>query len=418
MNTSIKTIPTTPTPLSQRILSIKPSPTLAVSARATKLKAEGKDIIGLAVGEPDFDTPQHIKDAAIQAIEQGFTKYTAVEGIPELRAAISAKFARDNHLEYSPKQILVSNGGKQCFFNLAQSLLQKGDEVIIPAPYWVSYPDIVLLSDATPVILFADHEQNFKMTADQLKKAITPRTRLLVLNSPSNPTGMAYTANEWKAIAAVLKEHPKIYIATDDMYEKIYWGKEPFSNILMCCPELYDRCVVLHGVSKTYAMTGWRIGFAAGPQDLIAAMTTLQSQCTSNACSISQKAAVAALEGDQSCIQRMNKAFKERHDFLVAALNQLPGVECTPNDGTFYAFPSVSKLITQLANKGARIKGFEAGIHNDLSLAELLLTHANVAVVPGSAFGAPGYLRFSFATSLENLQKAIHQIQNCLHEIL
>lgn len=401
--------------LSDRLLWVKPSPILVASARAAALKATGKDIISLTVGEPDFDTPDYIKKAAIQAIEQGFTKYTAVEGILELRQAICAKFARDNQLQYEPQQILVSNGAKQSFYNLAQVLLNPGDEVIIPSPYWASYPDIILLTGATPVIVFADHTQHFKMTAEQLKQAITPKTKLIVLNSPSNPTGMAYTASEWQALAAVLQKHPNIYIAIDDMYEHIYWGQKPFSNILMCCPDLYDRTVVLHGVSKTYAMTGFRIGFAAGPKMLIDAMITLQSQCTSNACSISQKAATAALNGDQSCVHNMVKAFKERHDYLVTALNTLPGVECTPNDGTFYLLPRVQGLIDLLAQK--TLPG-DIQVQDDVTLAEFLLMEANVATVPGIAFGAPGYLRLSFATKFDNLHESVSRIRGCLNRIL
>lgn len=392
--------------LSDRILRVKPSPTLAISAKAAQLKAQGQDIISLSVGEPDFDTPEHIKLAAKVAIDQGFTKYTAVEGILELRQAVADKFHKENKLHYTPKQILVSNGAKQSFYNLAQVLLSAGDEVIIPAPYWVSYPDMVLLADAKPVFVFADHKQNFKISAEQLEKAMTPHTRLLVLNSPSNPSGMAYNRAEWKALGEVLKKHPQVFVVTDDMYEHIYWKNEHFSNILMCCPELYDRTIILHGVSKTYAMTGWRIGFAAGPQAMIDAMNTLQSQSTSNACSISQKAAVAALKGDQSCIKTMVKAFKERHDFLIEALNRIPGVTSEPNDGTFYAFPNVQGLMD-------RMKGVIGDNGDDISLAEFFLTEAKVAVVPGSAFGAPGYLRFSFATSLENLREAMKRIEGC-----
>lgn len=384
--------------LSNRVKRIKPSPTLAVSAKAALLKAQGQDVINLGVGEPDFDTPPHIKKAAIEAIEKGFTKYTAVEGIIELRKAIVNKFAKDNGLQYEPSQILVSCGGKQSFFNLVQALLNPDDEVIIPAPYWVSYPDMVFIADGKPVIVETGIEQHFKITPVQLEQAITSKTRLFVINSPSNPTGMAYTFKELQALGQVLIKHPQVFIATDDMYEKILWGFEPFSNLLNACPELYARTIVLHGVSKTYAMTGWRIGFAAGPKDLIEAMTNIQSQSTSNPCSISQIAAKAALEGDQACILPMREAFKQRHDFIVQALNSISGIECKATNGTFYAFPKVQSLIERL------------GLKNDLELAEFLL-NAGIAVVPGTAFGAPGYIRLSIATSLDNLQEAIKRLK-------
>lgn len=393
--------------LSDRIQAIKPSATLAVSAKASALKAQGKAVINLGVGEPDFDTPINIKEAAKKAIDSGFTKYTAVEGILDLRKAVCEKFQRDNGLKYTPEQILVSNGGKQSFFNLTQALLNPGDEVIIPAPYWVSYPDIVSLADAKPVIIQAGIEQNYKIMPQQLEKAITAKTKCVVFNSPSNPSGMAYGREEWQALGAILRKHPQILIATDDMYEYIYWKKEPFSNILMCCPDLYDRTVVLHGVSKTYAMTGWRIGFAAGPRALIEGMTTLQSQSTSNPCSISQKAALAALTGDQLAVDIMGDAYKERHDYLTAALNLIPGIECPENDGTFYVFPRVQKLIDRLQSQNPKIK-------DDLSLAEYLLNECLVATVPGSAFGSPGYLRLSFATGLENLKEAVRRIEACV----
>lgn len=388
--------------LSQRVQRVKPSPILQLMARVGRLKAEGKNIIELGIGEPDFDTPTYIKNAAKEAIDQGFTKYTAVEGILELRKAIAQKFYQDNGLSYETNQILVSNGGKQSFYNMAQSLLEKNEDVIIPAPYWTSYPDMVRLADANPVIVFAGIEQAFKITPEQLEKAITDKTRLVVFNSPSNPSGFAYSRAEWAKLADVLKKYPNIFIASDDMYEKIYWKNEPFSNILMVCPELADRIILLHGVSKTYAMTGWRIGFAAGPKPLIEAMSTLQSQSTSNACSISQKAALAALTGDQSCIQDMVQAYKERHDYVVQALNQIPGIECLPNDGTFYAFAKVQGLLEKM--------GFE----NEMLLADYFLQNALVALVPGTVFGAPGYLRLSYATSLENLHEAIKRITNCL----
>lgn len=395
-------------PLSQRVQRIKPSPTLAVSARAANLKAEGLDIISLGAGEPDFDTPAHIKAAAIEAIEQGFTKYTAVEGILDLRRAIVQKFLHDNQLTFNPEQILVSAGGKQSFFNLAEALLDPQDEVIIPAPYWVSYPDIVLLADAKPIIIQTSIQQHFKITPKQLEEAISPQTKLFVINSPSNPTGIAYTYDELRALAKILLKYPQIFIATDDMYEHILWRKEPFSNILMVCPELYDRTIVLHGVSKTYAMTGWRIGYAAGPQHLIQAMSNVQGQSTSNASSISQKAALAALTGDQNCVSIMVGAFKERHDFVVEALNQISGVRCLEGDGTFYAFANVQPLIDKTAS---------LGIQNDVDFSEWLLQKAQVAIVPGSAFGAPGYIRLSFATSLPILKEAMKRLAYCINSI-
>ncbi|MEJ2686679.1 MAG: pyridoxal phosphate-dependent aminotransferase [Gammaproteobacteria bacterium] len=390
-------------PLSHRVRRIKPSPTLAVTARAAELRAAGHDIIGLGAGEPDFDTPEHIKAAAIRAIETGQTKYTAVDGTPALKQAVIDKFKRENGLSYEADQILVSCGGKQSFYNLAQALLDPGDEVIIPAPYWVSYPDMVRLADAEPVEIYAGIDQQFKVTAHQLEAAITDKTRLFVINSPSNPTGVAYSRAELQALGEVLREHPKILVATDDMYEHILWGDEPFCNIVNACPELCERTFVLNGVSKAYAMTGWRIGYAAGPAPAIQAMKKIQSQSTSNPASISQAAALAALEGDQSCIKTMVEAFKTRHDFVVEALNAMPGVRCQAGDGTFYCFPNVEDAISRVE-----------GVSNDVELAERLLSDAGVALVPGSAFGARGYLRLSFATSMDNLSKAVERLSNFL----
>lgn len=388
--------------LSNRVQNIKPSPTLAVTNKANELRASGKDIIGLGAGEPDFDTPQHIKDAAIEAINQGKTKYTAVDGTPELKKAIIAKFKKDNGLDYEPNQILVSSGGKQSFFNLALALLNAGDEVIIPAPYWVSYPDMVKVAEGTSVVLEAGASQNFKITATQLKEAITSKTKLFVINSPSNPTGMAYTKAELKSIAEVLLENPHVLIATDDMYEHILWIDEGFNNILNVCPQLYDRTFVLNGVSKAYSMTGWRIGYAAGPAKVIGAMKKIQSQSTSNPASISQAAATAALAGDQECVAQMVVEFKKRHDYLVEALNEINGVNCLSGDGTFYVFPDFSEAIAQ------------STVSDDLEMAALLLTEAEVALVPGSAFGAPGCMRLSFATSMETLKSAITRIKKVL----
>ena len=388
--------------LSRRVQNIKPSPTLAVAAKAAKLKAEGKDIIGLGVGEPDFDTPQHIKDAAIAAIHAGFTKYTAVGGTPSLRKAVIDKFKRENGLDYAPNQILVSCGGKQSFYNLAQALLNPGDEVIIPAPYWVSYPDMVLLADAKPVIIEGPQSQNFKITPAQLEAAITAKTRLFVINSPSNPSGMAYSRTELEALGEVLRKHPDIIIATDDMYEHILWTGD-FVNILNANPDFYERTMVLNGVSKAYSMTGWRIGYAAGPAWLVEAMTNIQSQSTSNPTSISQVAAEAALNGDQGFIGDMLKAFKERHDYVVKELNNIPDVSCLKTDGTFYVLPDVSGVMARLP-----------GIENDLALSEFLIEQGGVAVVPGSAFGAAGHIRLSIATSMTNLEKAMTRIKTAL----
>ncbi|MGZ0079651.1 pyridoxal phosphate-dependent aminotransferase [Methylomonas sp. YC3] len=389
--------------LSNRVKAVKPSPTLAITARAAAMRAAGKDIIGLGAGEPDFDTPEHIKAAAIKAINSGFTKYTAVDGTAGLKKAIIAKFKRDNGLDYQPNQILVSCGGKQSFFNLAQALLNPGDEVIIPAPYWVSYPDMVLLADGVPVILEAGQTQNFKITPAQLRAAITPKTRLLVINSPSNPTGAAYSLEELKALGDVLLDFPEVLIATDDMYELILWNKGEFVNILNAHPGFYDRTIVLNGVSKAYSMTGWRIGYAAGPAPLIEAMCIIQSQSTSNPTSISQVAAEEALNGDQGCIDTMMVEFKKRHDYVVAELNSIDGIECLPTDGTFYVFPNVEKLLSRLD-----------GINDDLEFAEYLIEKAGVALVPGSAFGCPGHIRISIATSMTYLENALLRIKQAV----
>ncbi|EGV27830.1 Aspartate transaminase [Thiorhodococcus drewsii AZ1] len=385
--------------LAARVQAVKPSATLAITARAKALRAEGKDVIGLGAGEPDFDTPDHIKTAAIKAIESGFTKYTAVDGTTELKQAIIDKYQRDNGLDYSLDQILVSCGGKQSFFNLAQALLDPGDEVVIPAPYWVSYPDMTLLAGGLPVFIHAGAEQAFKITPAQLRGSINDKTRLVVINSPSNPTGMAYSRAELEALGAVLRDYPRVVIATDDMYEHIRWSDEPFVNILNACPDLAPRTLVLNGVSKAYSMTGWRIGYAGGPAEIIKAMKKVQSQSTSNPSSISQVAAQAALEGPQDCIAIMLKSFKERHDFVVDRLNQIPGIDCLPTDGTFYVFPKVQKLIERMD-----------GIKNDLDLAEYLIEKAGVALVPGSAFGLGGHVRISIATSRENLEQALDRI--------
>ena len=391
-------------PLSRRVQRVKPSPTLAVTARAARLKAEGKDVIGLGAGEPDFDTPAHIAQAGMDAIRSGFTRYTNVEGTDELKDAIIAKFQRDNALTYERSQILVSAGAKQTLYNLCMAVIDPGDEAVIPAPYWVSYPDMVLLADGLPVMPLAGLAQGYKITPRQLAAAITPKTRLVILNSPCNPTGAAYTQAELRALGEVLLEYPRILIGTDDMYEKIYWDREPFTSLVTAVPELYSRTVTINGVSKAYAMTGWRLGYCGGPKDIIAAMATIQGQSTSNASSISQKAATAALNGDQSCVARMTAEFKARRDFVVKALNSLPGVSCLPGAGTFYAFADVSRAMAAL------------GCHDDGEFAELLLNDAGVAVVPGSGFGAPGHVRLSFACSMQMLEKAMDRIARVLVE--
>ena len=388
--------------LSHRVKRIKPSPTLAVTARAAKLRAEGKDVIGLGAGEPDFDTPPHIAEAGIEAIKGGFTRYTNVDGTPELKDAIIAKFRRDNGLSYTRPQILVSSGAKHTIFNLMMALLDPGDEVVIPGPYWVSYPDMALLADGVPVFINAGASQGYKITPAQLEAAVTPKTRLFILNSPSNPTGAAYTRKELEALGAVLARHPRVMIGTDDMYEHIWWGPEPFCSLVTACPSLYDRTVTINGVSKSYAMTGWRIGYCGGPAELVTAMATVQGQSTSNPTSISQKAATVALAGNQACVAEMNKAFKERHDFIVRGLNSLRGVSCLPGFGTFYAFANVERAMANL------------GLADDNAFAERLITEALVAVVPGSGFGAPGHMRLSFACSMATLEKALERMRKVL----
>ena len=394
--------------LSNRVQAIKPSPTLAVTARAAKLKAEGKDIIGLGAGEPDFDTPQHIKDAAIAAINKGLTKYTAVGGTPSLKNAIVAKFKRENNFDFEAKQVLVSCGGKQSFFNLVLSVINSDDEVIIPAPYWVSYPDIVLIAEGKPVFINTGIEQNFKISAKQLEAAITPKTKMFVINSPSNPSGAVYTIDELKALGEVLCKHPQILIATDDMYEHILLSNQKFTNIVNACPDLFQQTVVLNGVSKAYSMTGWRIGYCGGPSHIITAMENIQSQSTSNPSSISQAAAEAALNGDQSCMNPMRLAFKERNTFVTEQLNQMNGIHCLSSEGAFYAFADIRESMDSLYKRKL------ISAQNDIAFSEYLLENAGVAIVPGSAFGCEGYMRLSFATSLENLQQALGRIKNLL----
>ena len=369
---------------------------------AAELRAAGRDIISLGAGEPDFDTPQAIKDAAVAAIAAGETKYTPIDGTTTLKKAIRQKFEHENQLSYDLNQILVSSGAKQCLFNLCLGLLGPGDEAIIPAPYWVSYPDMVRLAGAKAVIIAAGIEDNFKITPAQLADAISERTRLLILNSPSNPTGASYSRSELQALGAVLVKHPQVVIVADDIYEHIHWADSPFCSFAAACPDLYARTVTINGVSKAYAMTGWRIGYAAGPLELISAMKTIQSQSTSNPCSISQVAATAALSGEQSIVAEMTAAYKERHDFIVSALNDMAGVECRPGEGTFYAFPRVAAAIENL------------GLASDTELVEQLINAADVACVPGTAFGAPGYVRLSFACSMATLQEAANRIKRVL----
>lgn len=383
--------------LSQRVQRIKPSPTLAVAARADELIAAGKNIINLGVGEPDFDTPENIKKAAIKAIREGDTKYTAVDGISSLKEAIIEKFARDNQLQYELNQILVSCGAKHSIYNLFSAILNPGDEVIIPAPYWVSYPDIVKLADGIPVMIKTEFDQQFKMTVAQLKAAITDKTRAIILNSPGNPSGIAYTLEELQQLSEVIRHRPNIIIASDDIYEHNLWNHTPFVNIVNACPELQDRTVVINGVSKTYAMTGWRIGYAAGPAKIIAAMKKIQSQSTSNPTSISQYASLAALSGDQKSVAKMTKAYKERHDYLIAELKKIPYFKCIPSDGTFYTFPSIEGFLNEK-------------ITNDIEFSELLLEQYGIAVVPGSAFGVSGHIRISYATSMENIKEAVKRL--------
>jgi len=392
----------------KRIERIKPSPTLAITAKANALRAEGRDIISFGAGEPDFDTPANIREAAIGSIQDGFTRYTPVGGIPELKDAIIEKLRRDNGLAYTRAQIVVSCGAKHVLYNLAQALFEEGDEVVIPSPYWVSYPDIVLLAGATPVILDTWEADGFKVTPDRLEETITARTKALVLNTPSNPTGVTYTFDELKALAEVIVEKDMVVIS-DEIYEKIVYDGFPFSGIAMIGEEARKRSVVVNGVSKAYAMTGWRIGYAAGPEDIISAMTKIQSQNTSNPTSISQKAAVEALNGDQSAVGEMVAAFSERRNYIVDALNKMAGVSCRNPEGAFYVFPDVSALYGKTC-EGSMVTG-------SASFAEYLLDVANVAVVPGVAFGNDAHIRLSYATSMENIQKGMERIRDAVKNL-
>ena len=394
--------------LASRVAKVKPSETLAITAKANALRAQGRDVIGFGAGEPDFDTPDHIKQAAIRAIEAGFTKYTPVGGTDELKDAIIAKLKTDNRLEYKRSQVVVSCGAKHTLYNLAQALFEEGDEVIIPAPYWVSYPDIVVLAGGTPVILNTLEKDGFKMKPEQLKASITGRTRAVIFNGPSNPTGAAYSPDELKALAAVLAD-TDIFAISDDIYEKILYADFPFANIAMADLRLKDRTIVVNGVSKAYAMTGWRIGYAAGPEEIIGAISKIQSQNTSNPTSISQKASVAALSGDQQVVSMMVAEFKKRKDAIVDALNNIPGIHCPMPEGAFYVFPNVSALY------GRSYEGKK--ITNSTEFIEYLLDGANVATVPGVAFGSDDHIRLSYATSLKNIEEGVRRIKDAVAKL-
>ncbi|MFL2549580.1 MAG: pyridoxal phosphate-dependent aminotransferase [Gammaproteobacteria bacterium] len=389
--------------LSKRISNTKTSATIAMSMKARALKAQGKDIISLSAGEPDFDTPNHIKNAAIDSINEGNTKYTPVDGMSSLKQAIIEKFKNENNLQYDHDQILVSTGCKQSIYNLCQAVLDEGDEVLIPSPYWVSYPEIVKLSDATPVFVDTNADNNYKVTGKMLLNHITEKTRMLLLNSPSNPSGFIYNEDDLKDIGEVLKNYPNLIIASDDIYEHIIFNNKKFINILNVCPNLYDQTVILNGVSKAYAMTGWRIGYTAGNKEIIGAMKKIQSQSTSCTCSISQSAATAALRYSNDEVIKMVSEYQKRSDFLHSELNKIDGFEYKKPDGSFYAFVNVEGLINKLE-----------GINDDFDLSEYLLKNADVAVVPGTAFGSKNHIRISFATSLENLKIAVKNIKELL----
>ena len=389
---------------------IKPSPTLAMTSRVIELKAKGIDVIGLSAGEPDFDTPDFVKEAAIEAIRKGQTKYTNVDGTAELKAAIASKFKRDNELSYEPGQISVNVGGKHTLFNALVATIDAGDEVIIPAPYWVSYPDIVNFANGTPVFIKAGANQSYKITAEQLDAAITPKTRWLILNSPSNPTGAAYTEAELKSLGEVLLRHPHVWVMADDMYEHIVYDDFKFTTIAQVCPELYERTLTVNGCSKAYAMTGWRIGFAGGPQPLIKAMSKLQSQSTSNPCSIAQAAATAALNGPQDFLEERNAAFQRRRDLVISMLNQINGFHCPRPEGAFYVYPDVSGVIGKSTPAGK-------AIGNDADLIDYLLDEGRVAAVHGAAFGLEPAFRISYATSEAILTEACNRIQTAVNAL-
>ena len=389
-------------PISERVRKVKPSATIAISSKAMEMRSDGVDVISMSAGEPDFDTPEYIKDAAKIAMDNGMTKYTQVDGVPDLKQAIINKFNEDNDLVYDHENILVSTGAKQTLYNLFQAILGPGDEVIIISPYWVSYPDMVLLADAQPVIVDTFQENDFALDISAFADAINDKTKLVIINSPSNPTGINFSRADYESIGAILQNHPDVYVATDDMYEYIYWGDEKFISFAQACPSLFDRTITINGVSKSYAMTGWRIGYCGGPIDVISGMKKVQSQSTSNASSISQAAAIAALNGPKDEIYSMVEQYKLRHDYLCTALNDIDGFKTTPGTGAFYLFPDVKNVIEK--------KGFS----DDVELSQYLIEKANVAVVPGSAFGSPGYIRLSYATSLELIKEAVNRIYNSL----
>jgi aspartate aminotransferase len=394
--------------VSERIKGIKPSPTLAMNAKALSMRAAGVDVISFGVGEPDFETPKHIREEAFQAMEGGFTRYTAVAGIPELKQAIVEKFQRDNNLQYEPAEVMVSCGGKHVLYNLAQALLNPGDEVIIPAPYWVSYPPIAVLAGAKPVIVETQEEDDFRLRPDALEAAITPKTKLLVLNSPSNPTGSVLNKADLESLAEVILRH-KVMVVSDEIYEKLIFDGTPFYSIAQVSEALKSRTFVVNGVSKTYAMTGWRIGYVAGPREVIAGMTKIQSQSTSNPNSIAQKASVAALRGPQACVQEMVQAFDERRRYLVDRLNAMPGIHCNMPKGAFYAFPNFSHYW------GAQTEGMS--VEGSTQLCEYLLSEARVALVPGEAFGSDDFVRFSYATSLKTIEEGLDRIEKALGKL-
>ena len=388
--------------LSNRIQKVKPSATITISAKAMELRANGIDVISLSAGEPDFDTPEHIKQAAIEAINKGQTKYTQVDGTPELKDAIINKFSRDNNLHYQRENIIASTGAKQTLYNLFQSVLEADDEVVIISPYWVSYPDMVLLADANPVIVKTHQEDNFEIDMDSFRAALTDKTKLLILNSPSNPTGLTYTKAQYESMGKILSDYPNVLIATDDMYEHIYWGNEPFTSFAEVCPNLFDRTITINGVSKAYAMTGWRIGYCGAPKSIVKAMKKIQGQSTSNPSSISQVAAIAALNGPHDAVNMMVGEYKKRHDYMCDALNKINGFNTSPGTGAFYLFPDVSSVIES--------KGFA----DDIEFSSFLIDQANVAVIPGSAFGAEGCIRISYATSMELLKESIARIKSSI----
>ena len=390
--------------ISDSLKKIKPSPTIAVTQKARELKAAGKDVIGLGAGEPDFDTPENIKQAAIKAINDGDTKYTAVDGTPALKKAIVEKFKKENNLDYTADQITVGAGGKHVIYNAMMATLNEGDEVIVPAPYWVSYPDIVLLAGGKPVVMECDEKQSFKINPSDLEKFITPKTKWIILNSPSNPTGACYSENDIREIAKVLEKHPHVYILSDDIYEHVTYEGFKFFTIAQI-ESLKERVLTMNGVSKAYSMTGWRIGYAAGPKEIIKAIAKIQSQSTTNPSSISQAASVEALSGTQDFIKKRADSFQERRDFVVKALNDIDGIECLNPDGAFYVFPSCKGLMGKKDTKGKEIK-------SDTDFVQSLLENSGIAVVQGSAFGLEGFFRISYATSMDNLKKALEKISS------